>query len=359
MKSIIKKVLPEQLFLKIKALIAAIKMQLLTFFSKSGFLASLYFCFFNKSFFREHKSVIAGMLNYEKELININKTSVLLRRNIHRLEKGLIMKPRKDIFALDYIEETILSFSRCIASGTVNKNELKWATDVLDEYFSAVKVENNQLLKSCIQRYEKDKAKIVKELCQLEKFSPYTRSSSFKSKISFEELSLLYKQRRSIRWFENKEVPVELISKAIDAASLAPSACNRQPFKFNLLQGKDVNEVASFAMGTRGFSENIPSLIVITGELSSYPFERDRHVIYIDASLAAMQLMLAFETLGLSTCSINWPDIESRERLMESKLKLSSSERPIMLLAVGYALPDGGIPYSQKKDSSLLLKIIE
>ncbi|MNC23920.1 Nitroreductase family protein [compost metagenome] len=71
-----------------------------------------------------------------------------------------------------------------------------------------------------------------------------------------------------------------------------------------------------------------------------------------------MQLMLALETLGLSTCPINWPDIEERERMLSDKIGLSYHERPIMLLAVGYADPVGGIPYSQKKIEQELIKII-
>jgi hypothetical protein len=56
------------------------------------------------------------------------------------------------------------------------------------------------------------------------------------------------------------------------------------------------SEVAATAMGTAGFSNNIPALIAVVGDLSAYPAERDRHVIYIDGGLATMQLMLAFET---------------------------------------------------------------
>ena len=95
--------------------------------------------------------------------------------------------------------------------------------------------------------------------------------------------------------------------------------------------------------------EGIPCTMAIIGDLSAYPRERDRHLIYVDGSLAAMQLMLAFETLGLSTCPINWPDIESAEKKIANLLKLKVYERPIMLLSVGYAQDQGGIAFSQKK----------
>ncbi|HBS78218.1 MAG TPA: nitroreductase-like protein, partial [Pseudomonas sp.] len=79
------------------------------------------------------------------------------------------------------------------------------------------------------------------------------------------------------------------------------------------------------------------------------------HVVYIDGSLAAMQLMLALESLGLSSCSINWPDVEERERQLAKILGLTYQERTVMLLAVGYADPTGGIPYSDKKTEKDLI----
>jgi nitroreductase len=69
-----------------------------------------------------------------------------------------------------------------------------------------------------------------------------------------------------------------------------------------------------------------------------------------------MQLMLSLETLGLSSCPINWPDIENNERKLANLLNLNIYERPVMLMAVGYAHPEGGIPYSQKKGVSVLVR---
>src|SRR5690606_16867538 len=109
--------------------------------------------------------------------------------------------------------------------------------------------------------------------------------------------------------------------------------------------------IANCAGGTSGFAENLTSIVAVVGDLSAYPYERDRHLIYIDGSLAAMQLMLALETLGLSTCSINWPEINANERKIRKVIKLKDYERVVMLLAVGYADQTGGIPYSQKKEN--------
>ena len=70
----------------------------------------------------------------------------------------------------------------------------------------------------------------------------------------------------------------------------------------------------------------------------------------IDSSLAAMSFMYGLETVGLSSSVINWPDFEPLEAKMQKTLGLDVTDRVIMLIAVGYANPDGLVPYSQKKE---------
>ena len=90
---------------------------------------------------------------------------------------------------------------------------------------------------------------------------------------------------------------------------------------------------------------------MIVGDLSAYPYEKDRHIIYIDSALAAMQFQLALETLGLASCTINWPDIERHEKIMAQELCLEPYERPTMLLSAGYPEESASVPYSEKKTS--------
>src|SRR5690606_15420758 len=105
-----------------------------------------------------------------------------------------------------------------------------------------------------------------------------------------------------------------------------------------------------------GFADNLQSIIVVVGDLSAYPYIKDRHVIYIDSSLAAMQLLLALQTKGLSTCVINWPEIDRNERQIRKIVDIEDYERVIMLIAVGYADENGGVPFSQKKGSDVILR---
>lgn len=354
MRSIIKFMMPSFLVSFIQTVLAKFRLMVMQYCSKNDFLASVYYVLVSDEFRKENRAVLNGRLEYENNIKSPEDSSALLRRNIHRIEKGLIMQPRKSVFAEGYIEETVNALIYSIASKKVCKNELKWAVDVLTEYFE--NVEGTPVTNRSLKKFQTECLDDIKMNTD-KKFKPYLYKELPERQVSYEELANLFQRRRSVRWFNSKKVELDVIKKSIDMASTAPSACNRQPYKFYFSNDKSKTlDLATCAMGTAGFVENIPSILVVTGDLSYYPFERDRHVIYIDAALASMQLMLTLDTLGLASCPINWPDIKENEEMIRKVLNISIFERIVMLIAVGYPDVNSSIPFSQKKPAELLIE---
>lgn len=319
----------------------------------SGLLASTYYLLFSRQFRREHRAVLKGRLAYWQGLAQSGRSSPLLRRNIHRLEKGLVMRPRAPVFAEDYIAETVAEFARLRGLGGLDAAEDQWSADVLREYFESV--QDTAAIAEARDAFARLDGAV--DPASAPRSVPQPRSAGTRSRVEYQDFLELCRQRRSVRWFEQRAVPPELVTRALEAAAQAPSACNRQPFLFRYFdRPDDAQRIAGIAMGTTGYARNIPALVVLLGDLGCYPEERDRHVPYIDASLAAMQFMLALETLGLASCPINWPDIEGRERQMDRELELPPHLRPVMLIAIGYPDPEGGVPFSAKKSPELLLR---
>ncbi|MGM0641806.1 MAG: nitroreductase family protein [Thermotogota bacterium] len=320
---------------------------------KNSIFASLYYMFWSKSFNKEHYAVLSGRVKYIKDTKLITQDSVLLRRNIHKLEKGIIMRPRRSVFATTYISETINAYESSLKNIENQKikysNSLIWAHDVLKEYFSIIDG-NNSVVNKARQQFT--------NLPSLESegtSKPYKRNLTDSLSMHYNDLLSLSLRRRSVRWYVNRTVPRKVIDKAIKIAGLSPSACNRQPFKFLIYDDPElINKIAKIPMGTKGFYHNLPGIIVVVGDLSAYFNERDRHVIYIDASLAAMSLLYALEVQNVSSCIINWPDISRLETKLRKTLSLSSSEKAIMFISYGYPDRDGMVPYSQKKDIDTL-----
>ena len=75
-----------------------------------------------KASYREAIAVAAGQRRY----FPVETDDTALRRNIHRLEKGLVSRPRRHVFALDYIGSTVTRFERAV-------NDRQNDPDTLDE----------------------------------------------------------------------------------------------------------------------------------------------------------------------------------------------------------------------------------
>ena len=347
--SLLKRLLPRSLIDRINLFRDKSDIRIAVMASRFGWSSALYYFTVSSEFRREMQCVLLARKRYYQSRSGQNPTSFLLRRNIHRLEKGLIMQPRRPVFGEGYISETLIFWRLCIEAGTLSDTEFSWAKAVIAKYFSVVGSTDTI-----------DKARLV-YLSEVEMLGggdyndqdiPLAYSSLPPCKIEFKAFKALCDRRHSVRWFKEKAVPKELLDAAVNVAATAPSACNRQPFKFYVFdEPTRAQEIGAIPMGTAGFAQNFQAVVVVVGDLSAYPFEKDRHIIYIDSGLAVMQFQLALETLGLASCAINWPDIDRHERKMAFELDLRAYERPVMLVAVGYPLAEGAVPYSAKKSA--------
>lgn len=307
------------------------------------------------AFNREQFAVLRGRRDYYRNLNKARRSRTELRRNVHRLEKGMLMQPRRDVFALDYLVETIEFYERAVAQVVcvdgADDGEMVWAYGVLNAYFATVD-RSHPVVKGALDRFNGTLAAYRPDD---DRRIPYARAHGAKSAARYEDLLSLARQRRSVRWFENRPVPRELIDQALLVGRQSPSACNRLPYEFRIFDDPDmVRKVASIPFGAAGYSHQIPTIAVVVGRLNHYFSPRDRHVIYVDSALACMPFMLALETLGLGSSVINWPDFEPLERKIQSTLHLDVDERVIMLIAIGYPDPDGLVAYSEKKSLDII-----
>ncbi|WP_029136101.1 nitroreductase family protein [Nakamurella lactea] len=316
------------------------------------------------TFNREQFAVLRGRRDYYRNLQRARQTHVELRRNVHRLEKGMSMRPRRPVFAKDYIDETIEFYQSAVrlaatTSGSgIDNDELAWAHGVLSHYFEIVDNADPVVAKAA-KRFAAA-PHIVANGDSGGAVHPFARRDGAVSEVGYDGLLQLAMQRRSVRWFQDKPVPRDLIDKALLVGRQSPTACNRLPYEYLVFDDPEmVKQVASIPSGSGGYYHQIPTVVVVKGNLDSYFSPRDRHVIYIDAALSAMGFMYALETLGLASSVINWPDFEPLEMTMAGKLGLGPAERVIMLIAIGYPDPDGIIPSSTKKSLDVLRRFNE
>lgn len=308
----------------------------------------IYYRLVSEAFGREESAVDAGITAYHRTL-GSGREIYTLRRNVHMLEKGLTMRPRRAEFALGYIGTTVGAFANVHEAPypPLGVEESRWMHAVLTEYFEATSASENP--------------KIVRLRADFAKLTPLRATAvsiasgphppqAMPSPISIEDLQTLASNRRSVRWFTEEKVDRDLVDAAMLIAAESPTACNRQPYRFLVFDDPEsVARVAEIPMGTAGYGEQLTGMIVIVGDLSAFFDERDRHLIYIDSCLAAMGLVYGLESQGVASCCINWPDLPDRDRAMAQLLGLAAHERVVMLIAYGYADPSGLVPYSAKR----------
>ena len=325
----------------------------LSFIAHSGVLSGLHYTLFSREFDREHRAVLAARGRHIRDVFEGRGNLYMLRRNVHRLEKGLTMKPPRPIFGLDKIGETVHAYNACLdqlCTGNEDvRTSLTWAKNILNAYFG--RVAEHPIVSAARKTF--DAANIKAELDMSVSRVPYERTFDVDLP-SIEQVENLARFRRSVRWFSDKQVPRTAIDRAMRVAMEAPSACNRQPFRWEIFDIHDlVQKVGAVPKGTPGWLHQIPVFAVIIGKFDAFRFERDRHVPYIDGCLSAMNFINALEVQGISSCCVNFPDFADTEKRMAEVLNLQPWERAVMCLAVGYPDTKERVAYSQKLPLSM------
>lgn len=315
------------------------------YFQHAGLVTLPFYQRGSRSYRREKASFHAGAAKYYRESAE-KEQRYELRRHIHMMEKGLCMSPRRDTFAAGYVIETVNAFSQLYAK--LDPEERDWANSVLSDYFGATESSNDVRIRRGGQIYRTWQAGLRSD-GHADEFGPYPVGEP-KSAVQQHDLHALMTERTSVRSFTSQKVSRNIIDAAVLSALQAPTACNRVPWNVRIFdEPVSAQSIAGIAMGTAGYLKTVSHVAVFVGDQSAYFDERDRHLIYIDTSLAAMSFVLSLQSANVSTCCVNWPDIPVREAKMAAALGLQAYERVIMLVVFGYPEPTGLTPFSGKK----------
>lgn len=308
---------------------------------QSNLLRKINYALFSSVFDHEMKMFVHARHNYLTSRQRKNNP-VLLRRLIHQLEKGLMHNPRRPVFGLDYITEAVDIYISLSKTSDKSSTLLNWSHDVIESYFEAVS--SHPVIDKAKHKFKE--SNFVK--WDTHTHSPYEIDEPNKLPVTFDDV---IRGRKSVRWFEEGRIPDRsLIDEAIELASLAPSSCNRQPFEFRVFDDKTLaDKIMALAPGTGGFNHNVPVVIVVNGMMNVSPSPGDLHLMYVDASLAAMNLMNALYSRGIASCAINWPDLPKTEKPLRQLIKMEEFTRPVMIIAAGYARPNSMVACSTRK----------
>lgn len=171
--------------------------------------------------------------------------------------------------------------------------------------------------------------------------------------MNFTEIALTRQSCRS--YDETREVEQEKLDSVLEAARLAPSACNSQPYHFTVCRGQAAKEVAAATqgMGMNKFSSQAPVLIVIseaTYNKSAALGAKVKGNDYrsIDIGITTAYLTAEATAQGLSTCILGWFDGDKVRKICG----IDQSVR--LVITLGYA-KDEALRNKKRKDISELV----
>lgn len=155
--------------------------------------------------------------------------------------------------------------------------------------------------------------------------------------MDFERLILT---RQSDRKYMPDPVSREDVLKCLEAARMAPSACNSQPWKFIVVDDKEkLMEMADAAegLGMNKFTRGVPVMVAVvlekmnaTARLGSLLKHKDYSM--LDLGMAVEHFCLQAADLGLGTCIMGWFDEKRIARL----LGVPRRKRVPLIISLGY-----------------------
>ncbi len=161
----------------------------------------------------------------------------------------------------------------------------------------------------------------------------------------------LAQTRQSARKYIDKPVEKEKLMRCLEAARIAPSASNSQPWSFIVADEPQlVKKLAKAAKGPLGsfnnFVKQVPVVVTIVLEKPKAITEigmkvKEKEWPLMDIGIAAEHFCLQATEEGLGTCMLGWFDEAEVQRL----LNIPASKTVALLITLGYT-PEG---YKQRK----------
>jgi len=154
----------------------------------------------------------------------------------------------------------------------------------------------------------------------------------------------LVKKRYSVRAYKSVGVEEEKLLKVLEAARLAPSANNRQPFQIIVTKTRR-KKAKLLSIYPRDWFVQAPLVICICGIKDKAWVRKDnREYLDVDVAIAMDYITLAATDLGLGTCIIAAFDVVNARKI----LSIPDEVEPILFTPLGYPEDLPGIKKRKK-----------
>lgn len=160
--------------------------------------------------------------------------------------------------------------------------------------------------------------------------------------------------RYSCRNYKPVAVERDVLAAVVDAARLAPSACNRQPWFFVVIDNDGPQHDAILKAYDREWIATAPAYIVACGNHSeAWHRQNDgKDHTDIDVAIAVEHICLAAAAIGLQTCWVCNFDAP----IVAKAIDAPEGVEPIAIIPIGYPADDAVVPEKKRKTTDEILR---
>lgn len=269
-----------------------------------------------------------------------------LTMEYHGLEKGLTMPRRHFPFGQDAVRTFIDTLGLYIERFGDTDDQVRHGLAVLKDYRqkcqaqpTSVDAELMQKLDGLLQSYSAIPAAV----------QPHVKKTDFFAcaDASFPDFA---KSRHALRHFAG-EVSLDRIEQAVGLAMSSPSACNRQPTRIHCIVNKDLaRKILSHQPGNRGFGDDADKVLVLTADLACLRWAEERHDLYLNAGMFAMNLSYALHYHKIAHCYLSCSIPKSDDVALRKLMSLKPSEDIVLMIVCGEAPEEFDVAASPKRD---------
>ena len=146
------------------------------------------------------------------------------------------------------------------------------------------------------------------------------------------------KERRSVRKYSNCQVPEEILQQIIETARLAPSAGNRQDWRFIIVQDKEQRDKLLGITG-QSFMETAPIIIAGVSLNPTRKMSCEVPAYAVDLAIAMTNITLMATANGLGIC---WIGAFNQDQA-KTVLKIPNEYIVVQLMTLGYPADEPGV----------------
>jgi nitroreductase len=152
----------------------------------------------------------------------------------------------------------------------------------------------------------------------------------------------IFKDRYSVRNFKQDSIQKDCILSCLESARIAPSACNKQPWKFIVVDDKEIKNLITNEglAGIHSFNKFVATAPVIVAVVAEPDIITDKLAAsmqgvkyhYLDIGMACQNFVLKAWQYDIGSCYIGW----FNEKKVKKILNVPKLKKVVLLIALGY-----------------------